>query len=130
MCNNHNYKKQHHENNLHDEAHKKWNRRSFLQALGLAGAGTMMVGGMPLSASNSSRLAAAISQSETDRILVLILYAEHITVDLILMPIFFSLIISLVWIFKGTKISNYSKYSVILIALIILIIISVPKIIH
>ncbi|WP_296311859.1 DUF1501 domain-containing protein [Winogradskyella sp. UBA3174] len=56
----------------HDLEHKKWNRRSFLQALGLAGAGTMMVGGMPLSASNSSKLAAAISNSETDRILVII----------------------------------------------------------
>ncbi len=72
MCNNSNYKKQSHQSKLHDEEHKKWNRRSFLQALGLAGAGTMMVGGMPLSASNSSRLASAISQSESDRILVLI----------------------------------------------------------
>ena len=56
----------------HDEEHKKWNRRSFLQALGLTGAGTMMLGGMPLSASSDSKLAAAISNSETDRILVII----------------------------------------------------------
>lgn len=59
-------------NEAHDNEHKKWNRRSFLQALGLAGAGTMMVGGMPLSASSSSKLAAAISASETDRILIII----------------------------------------------------------
>lgn len=56
----------------HDEEHKKWNRRSFLQALGLSGAGTMMLGGMPLSASSSSKLAAAISNSESDRVLVII----------------------------------------------------------
>ena len=45
----------------HDLEHKKWNRRSFLQALGLAGAGTMMVGGVPLSASSNSKLAAGTS---------------------------------------------------------------------
>ena len=56
----------------HDEEHKKWNRRSFVQALGLSGAGTMMLGGMPLSASSNSKLAAAISNSETDRVLVII----------------------------------------------------------
>ncbi|WP_400076031.1 DUF1501 domain-containing protein [Winogradskyella sp. R77965] len=59
-------------NNAHDLEHKKWNRRSFLQALGLAGAGSMMLGGMPVSASTNSKLAAAISNSETDRILVII----------------------------------------------------------
>ena len=56
----------------HDQDHKNWNRRSFLQALGLAGAGSMMVGGMPLSASNNSKLSAAINASETDRILIII----------------------------------------------------------
>ncbi len=56
----------------HDEEHKKWNRRSFLQALGLSGAGTMMLGGMPLSASGNTKLAAAISNTETDRVLVII----------------------------------------------------------
>jgi len=58
--------------NAHDLEHKKWNRRSFLQALGLAGAGTMMVGGMPLSASSNSKLAAALNTAETDRILIII----------------------------------------------------------
>lgn len=71
MCDNHNNKKNIDGKCNHDD-HKQWNRRSFLQALGLVGAGTMMVGGMPLSASKSSKLAAAISESETDRVLVLI----------------------------------------------------------
>ncbi len=56
----------------HNLDHENWNRRSFLQALGLAGAGSMMLGGTPVSASNNSKLTAAISASETDRILVII----------------------------------------------------------
>lgn len=56
----------------HDQDHENWNRRSFLQALGLVGTGSMMVGGMPLSTSSNSRLAAAINTSETDRVLVII----------------------------------------------------------
>ncbi len=58
--------------NIHDEEHKKWNRRSFIQALGLVGGGTMMLGSTPLTASRPSPLAVALSQSESDRILVLI----------------------------------------------------------
>lgn len=58
--------------NIHDQEHKKWNRRSFLQALGLVGGGTMMLGGAPLTASRPSSLASALSIAETDRILVLI----------------------------------------------------------
>ncbi|WP_299128589.1 DUF1501 domain-containing protein [uncultured Winogradskyella sp.] len=71
MCN-HNPQHSKFGTKAHDEEHKKWNRRSFLQALGLTGAGTMMLGGMPLSASGNSKLAAAISNTETDRILVII----------------------------------------------------------
>ncbi|MDO1502319.1 DUF1501 domain-containing protein [Winogradskyella maritima] len=58
--------------NAHDEEHEQWNRRSFLQALGLAGTGTMLLGGTPLSASTNSKLAAALSASESDRVLVII----------------------------------------------------------
>lgn len=58
--------------NSHDQEHKKWNRRSFLQALGLSGVGSMMLGGMSLSASTNSKLAAAINDSESDRVLVII----------------------------------------------------------
>ena len=60
------------QSDIHDQEHKKWNRRSFLQALGLVGGGTMMLGGAPLTASRPSSLASALSMAETDRILVLI----------------------------------------------------------
>lgn len=72
MCNQHSNKNQKLGTSAHDQEHKKWNRRSFLQALGLSGAGTMLLGGMPLSASSNSKLAAAISNTESDRVLVII----------------------------------------------------------
>lgn len=57
----------------HDEEHSNWNRRSFLQALGLVGGGTMMVGGTNLTASAPTKLTAALAASEvSDRILVLV----------------------------------------------------------
>lgn len=56
----------------HDEEHERWSRRSFLQALGLAGSGTLMLGGTAVSASRPSSLASAIANSDSDRILVLI----------------------------------------------------------
>ncbi len=56
--------------NTHD--HKKWNRRSFLQALGIAGGGSMMLANTPLSVSRPSPLSIALSQAETDNILVLV----------------------------------------------------------
>ncbi|RAJ18100.1 DUF1501 domain-containing protein [Olleya aquimaris] len=57
---------------IHDQEHKNWNRRSFLQALGLVGGGTIMLGGTPITASRPSSLASALSESENDRVLVLI----------------------------------------------------------
>ena len=71
MCNNHipiNIKDQ----NQHDEEHKYWSRRSFLQALGIAGSGSIMLGSNMLSASAPSPLTAAIANSDTDSILILI----------------------------------------------------------
>lgn len=57
----------------HDQEHSTWNRRSFLQALGLVGGGTMMLGGTNLSASSPTKLTAALAAAEeSDRILVLI----------------------------------------------------------
>ncbi len=56
----------------HDEEHKSWSRRSFLQALGIAGSGSMLLGANMLSASAPSPLSAAISASNTDNILILI----------------------------------------------------------
>jgi uncharacterized protein (DUF1501 family) len=59
-------------NNGHDEEHKYWSRRSFLQALGIAGSGSMMLGSNMLSASAPSPLTAAIANADTDSILILI----------------------------------------------------------
>ena len=70
MCNNHlpiNI-----DQNNHDQEHKYWSRRSFLQALGIAGSGTMMLGSNMLSASAPSPLTAAIANADTDCILILI----------------------------------------------------------
>ncbi len=71
MCNNHiplniNKKEE------HDQEHKFWSRRSFLQALGIAGSGSMMLGSNMLSASAPSPLTAAIANAPTDAILILI----------------------------------------------------------
>jgi uncharacterized protein (DUF1501 family) len=57
---------------IHVEAHQSWSRRSFLQALGLSGGASMMLGSFPLYASSPTPLGKAISQLENDRILVLI----------------------------------------------------------
>ena len=56
----------------HDQEHATWNRRSFIQALGLAGAGSMMLGGTNVSATVPSPLSVALSGSENDNILVII----------------------------------------------------------
>ncbi|NNC61637.1 MAG: DUF1501 domain-containing protein [Eudoraea sp.] len=71
MCNNHipiNIKN----NNGHDEEHKFWSRRSFLQAIGIAGSGSMMLGSNMLTASAPSPLTAAIANADSDNILILI----------------------------------------------------------
>lgn len=57
----------------HDEEHSAWNRRSFMQALGLVGGGSIMLGGTNLTASAPSRLTTALSTAENeDRVLVLV----------------------------------------------------------
>lgn len=77
MCENH-LPNQHTKNkkeppkNAHDQEHATWNRRSFIQALGLAGAGSMVLGGTNVSATAASPLSVALSQSENDNILVII----------------------------------------------------------
>ncbi len=60
------------EHDGHDQEHTSWSRRSFLQALGIAGSGSMMMGSNFLSASAPSPLTAAIANAETDKILILI----------------------------------------------------------
>lgn len=56
----------------HNKEHAVWNRRGFLQTLGLAGAGTLMLSKIPVQAANASPLGAALSALENDRILVII----------------------------------------------------------
>ncbi|MEX0275724.1 MAG: DUF1501 domain-containing protein [Flavobacteriaceae bacterium] len=56
----------------HDLEHKVWSRRSFLQALGIAGSGSMVLGSNVLTASAPSPLTASIAAAETDNILILI----------------------------------------------------------
>jgi len=73
MCDTHDkipYKGLEHEG--HDQEHKAWSRRSFLQAMGIAGSGSMMLGANMLTASGPSPLNAAIAAAETDNILILI----------------------------------------------------------
>lgn len=73
MCDTHSYKaKSEPKENGHDLEHKYWSRRSFLQALGIAGSGSLMLGSNMLTASAPSPLTAAIAAAETDNILLLI----------------------------------------------------------
>lgn len=56
---------------IHHQEHERWTRRSFLQALGLAGGGSMLLASANITASVPSKLTNAIAQANTDRILVL-----------------------------------------------------------
>ena len=56
----------------HDKEHAVWNRRSFLQALGLAGSGSLVAGRLPIYANAPTPLSAALSLSESDRVLVIV----------------------------------------------------------
>ncbi len=76
MCNNHHIPKSSssskEEKHIHDQEHSTWNRRSFIQALGLAGAGSMMLANNAISASKPSPLSVALSQSDNENILVIV----------------------------------------------------------
>lgn len=75
MCQNHHIPKNSDKNpekHVHDQEHTTWNRRSFIQALGLAGAGGMVLANTNVTASKPSPLSVALSQSENDNILVII----------------------------------------------------------
>ncbi|MDC6353468.1 MULTISPECIES: DUF1501 domain-containing protein [Robiginitalea] len=71
MCNNH-IPLPKDPQSAHDKEHIVWSRRSFLQALGIAGSGSMMLGSNMLSASAPSPLTAAIANAPGDGILILI----------------------------------------------------------
>ncbi len=58
--------------NNHDKEHAKWNRRSFLQALGLVSSGSIILGKTPVSAMNPTPLTTALGKSNSDRVLVII----------------------------------------------------------
>lgn len=60
------------EKKIHDHEHTQWSRRSFIQALGLAGGGSMVLGGTAISATAPSPLAVALAENENDNILVII----------------------------------------------------------
>jgi hypothetical protein len=56
----------------HHEEHESWNRRTFLQALGIAGAGAFTLGGSQISSAMTSPITAALAASTNDRVLVVI----------------------------------------------------------
>lgn len=60
------------EKKIHDHEHTQWNRRSFIQALGLAGGGSILLGGTAISATSPSPLAVALAENENDNILIII----------------------------------------------------------
>ncbi|WP_025743028.1 DUF1501 domain-containing protein [Aquimarina pacifica] len=65
------YKSINHNSCNHND-HDRWNRRSFLQALGLATGGAMTLGGSSIAYSKDSMLSSAINKAESDNILVIV----------------------------------------------------------
>ena len=59
-------------NNCNGKAHQKWNRRSFLQALGFSSLGTMALANSSSTYSNENKLTAALNATESENILVII----------------------------------------------------------
>ncbi|KAA3622333.1 MAG: DUF1501 domain-containing protein [Flavobacterium sp.] len=75
MCKNHSFSKKEatkEQKFIHDQEHAEWSRRSFIQTLGLAGGGSIMLGNAAVTASKPSPLSVALAESETDRIMVII----------------------------------------------------------
>lgn len=56
----------------HHEEHEAWSRRTFLQALGIAGAGSFTLAGSQISSAMASPITAALNTSSNDRVVVLI----------------------------------------------------------
>ncbi len=54
------------------EEHKKWNRRSFLQALGFTGVGTMALGSAGVSYAGNNKLSSAINNADSENILIIL----------------------------------------------------------
>lgn len=75
MCKNHPIPKKDaskDEKHIHDQEHSTWNRRSFIQALGLVGAGSMTLGHAAITATKPSPLSVALSEVNNDNILVIV----------------------------------------------------------
>lgn len=75
MCNNQHFQKKKEskdEKNIHDQEHATWNRRSFIQALGLVGAGSMTMGNAAITATKPSPLSVALSEVDNDNILIIV----------------------------------------------------------
>ena len=65
MCqNNNNY--QDPKSQAHHDEHEAWNRRTFIQALGLAGAGAFTLGGSQISSAMASPITAALTTSNNE----------------------------------------------------------------
>ncbi len=59
--------------NCNTKDHEKWNRRSFLQTLGLGGAGaTLMMNGIPMAFGQSTPLSTALGNSDSGRVLLIV----------------------------------------------------------
>ena len=56
----------------HDKEHAVWNRRSFLQALGLTSASSIVLGKLSVSAATQTPLSAALTTADNDRVLVIV----------------------------------------------------------
>lgn len=56
----------------HNHEHDYWSRRSFIQALGLVGGGSILMGKQAVSAAQATPLTVALSESQNDNILVII----------------------------------------------------------
>ena len=56
----------------HNHEHDYWSRRSFMQALGLVGGGSMLLGKQSVSAAQATPLTVALAESQNDNILVII----------------------------------------------------------
>ena len=56
----------------HRKEHSKWDRRGFMKVLGLAGAGSISLGSTNLSVLNSNFISNELSNSISDRVIVLV----------------------------------------------------------
>lgn len=56
----------------HEQDHRRWSRRTFMRNLGIAGSASFLLGKIPVTALAASPLGFALSNSNSDRILVLI----------------------------------------------------------